>query len=87
MPAQRVFKVPNDDGFIEEGKKAAKKDKDMVITGVGSILFFSIWLSSTLIILKYIGLEFSELTISGWPSVSGAVLKKMVFFLYLLLRR
>jgi DNA polymerase-1 len=35
MPSERIFKVLNTEGIIEEGKKKALKNRDLVIRGLG----------------------------------------------------
>jgi hypothetical protein len=34
LPKERVFNVPNTDGFIEEGKKVPKKTRPICIRGI-----------------------------------------------------
>lgn len=60
LPMERVFNVPNDDGFIEEGKKVAKKTKPIVIKGLAN------W---------NIKIPVETYTSSGWPAVGGAAIK------------
>ena len=60
LPMERVFNVPNDDGFIEEGKKVAKKTKPIVIKGLAN------W---------NIRIPVETYTTSGWPAVGGAAIK------------
>lgn len=57
---ERVFSVPNNDGFIEEGKKVAKKTKPIVITGLANF---------------DIKIPVETYTSSGWPAVGGAAIK------------
>jgi DNA polymerase-1 len=57
---ERVFSVPNDDGFIEEGKKVAKKTKPIVITGLANF---------------GIKIPVETYTSSGWPAVGTAAIK------------
>ncbi|CAL5190601.1 unnamed protein product [Lathyrus oleraceus] len=35
LPTERIFKIPNVDGVIEEGKKAPKKFRDMTVKSLG----------------------------------------------------
>nr|PNR49997.1 hypothetical protein PHYPA_011894 [Physcomitrium patens] len=60
LPMERVFSVPNTDGFIEEGKKVAKKTKPIVISGLANF---------------GIKLPVETYTSSGWPAVGGAAIK------------
>ena len=60
LPMERVFSVPNDDGFIEEGKQVAKKTKPIVITGLANY---------------GIKIPVETYTSSGWPAVGGAAIK------------
>ncbi|KAG0586378.1 hypothetical protein KC19_2G086100 [Ceratodon purpureus] len=62
LPMERVFNVPNDDGFIEEGKKVAKKTKPIVIKGLAN------W---------NIRIPVETYTTSGWPAVGGAAIKAL----------
>jgi len=57
---ERVFSVPNNDGFIEEGKKVAKKTKPIVIRGLANF---------------GIKIPVDTYTSSGWPAVGGAAIK------------
>lgn len=65
---ERVFSVPNTDGFIEEGKKVAKKTKPIVISGLANF---------------GIKLPVETYTSSGWPAVGGAAIKVRRRFLHL----
>lgn len=60
LPMERVFSTPNTDGFIEEGKKIAKKTKPMVITGLAN---------------HGIKIPVETYTSSGWPAVGGAAIR------------
>lgn len=65
---EREFNVPNTDGFIEEGKKVAKKTKPIVIRGLANF---------------GIKIPVDTYTSSGWPAVGGAAIKvRNVFDLY-----
>ncbi|BAT80735.1 DNA polymerase I [Vigna angularis] len=59
LPTERIFKIPNVDNVIEEGKKAPKKFRDIKVTSLGY------------------NLKTEMYTATGWPSVSGDVLKAM----------
>uniref|UniRef100_A0A7I4CPA7 DNA-directed DNA polymerase family A palm domain-containing protein n=1 Tax=Physcomitrium patens TaxID=3218 RepID=A0A7I4CPA7_PHYPA len=62
LPMERVFSTPNTDGFIEEGKKIAKKTKPMVITGLAN---------------HGIKIPVETYTSSGWPAVGGAAIRAL----------
>uniref|UniRef100_A0A0R0J1I1 DNA-directed DNA polymerase family A palm domain-containing protein n=1 Tax=Glycine max TaxID=3847 RepID=A0A0R0J1I1_SOYBN len=57
IPTERVFKIPNVDKVIKEGKKAPTKLRDIKLNSIGYNLNVDMY------------------TPSGWPSVSGDVLK------------
>lgn len=60
LPMERVFSVPNTDGFIEEGKKVAKQTRPIVIRGLANF---------------NIRIPVETYTSSGWPAVGGAAIK------------
>ena len=60
LPMERVFSVPNTDGFIEEGKKAPKKTRPIVLRGLGSM---------------GVDIPIEAYTSAGWPAVGGAAMK------------
>ena len=57
MPSERIFKILNTEGIIEEGKKKPLKNRDLVIKGLG--------------------LQPIKHTATGWPAVSGEVLREL----------
>ncbi|XP_073394695.1 DNA polymerase I A, chloroplastic/mitochondrial isoform X2 [Physcomitrium patens] len=62
LPMERVFSVPNTDGFIEEGKKVAKQTRPIVIRGLANF---------------NIRIPVETYTSSGWPAVGGAAIKAL----------
>ena len=59
IPTERIFRVPNVDKVIEEGKEAPAKFRDIKLQTIGC------------------NLKTDMYTTSGWPSVSGVVLKAL----------